>query len=136
MNASLLMPEWVAAMIFISPSMPLSARAFWSPSSTALNGCCSFHSGCCGARRFTSSRANSTSKYSGCSLHRVPSLSNTAMRSATGTKSLPPSVVTAVTKASMALRAGPSFHDGKGSWAWARSGSTRSSANHQRNRVG
>jgi hypothetical protein len=41
-------------------------------------------------------------KYSGCSAHRVPSLSNTAMRSATGTKSGVPGFVTFATNAVMA----------------------------------
>ena len=56
-----------------------------SPSSAALNGCRVFHSGCCGASAFTRSIANASWKYIGCSDHSVPSLSNTAIRSAGAT---------------------------------------------------
>ena len=45
----------------------------------------------------------------GFSHHRVPSLSNTATRSAGGTNSGDPSVVTRPTKSRMAAAAGPSF---------------------------
>ncbi len=63
------------------PFSPDAASAFMSPSSTALNGCFVFHSGCFGASAFTRSMAKSNWKYAGCSAHSVPSLSNTAMRS-------------------------------------------------------
>ena len=53
--------------------------------------------------------------YSGFSSHSVPSLSNVAMRSAGGTKSGPPAVVTFVTKSRMALLAAPSFQEVSGS---------------------
>src|SRR5678810_790633 len=56
-------------------------------------------------------------KYIGCSAQSVPSLSNTAMRSAGGTKSGAPSLVTVTTKATMDCLAGPSFQEGSGSWA-------------------
>ncbi|MNC74674.1 hypothetical protein D3C75_1260700 [compost metagenome] len=77
--------------------------------------------------RLTSSRANSTWKYIGCSLHRVPSLSNTAMRSSTARKSLLPSLVTVCTNSVMAVFAGPSFQDARGSAACANIGSIRAS---------
>ena len=77
-----------------SPCSPAAARAFMSPSRTALNGCLSFHSGCWGASAFTRSSANASWTYIGCSSHKVPSLSNTAMRSTGGTKSGPPWAVT------------------------------------------
>ena len=57
-----------------------------SPSITALNGCFSFHSGCCGASALMRSKVKACGKYIGCSAHRVPSLSKVAMRSGTGTK--------------------------------------------------
>ena len=43
----------------------------------------------------------------------VPSLSNVAMRSATGTKSGEPAFVTLATKSTMACLAAPSFQEGK-----------------------
>ena len=55
-----------------------------SPSSTALNGCVFFHSGCLAATAFTRSSAKANWMYIGCSTHSVPSLSNTAMRSGSG----------------------------------------------------
>ena len=51
-----------------------------SPSSTALNGCLFFHSGCCGASALTRSSAKASWTYIGCSTHSVPSLSKVAMR--------------------------------------------------------
>ena len=69
-----------------------------SPSSAALNGCVFFHSGWSGASAFTRSSAKASWVYIGCSTHRVPSLSNVAMRSAGGTKSGPPCRVTRATK--------------------------------------
>ena len=47
----------------------------------------------------------------GFSRQRVPSLSNTATRSAGGRNFGDPSVVTLATKSRMAATAGPSFHD-------------------------
>src|SRR4029077_1315417 len=57
-------------------------------------------------------------KYIGCSHQSVPSLSNVAIRSGGGTKSGEPSFVTFSTKETMACLAGPSFHEGSGSWAY------------------
>ena len=54
---------------------------------------------------------NPISIWIGFSHHNVPSLSNTATRSAGGTKSGPPSVVTRATKSTIALVAGVSFHE-------------------------
>ena len=48
---------------------------------------------------------------------RVPSLSNVAMRSGTGTKSGEPSFVTFSTKATIAFFGAVSFHEGSGSAA-------------------
>src|SRR5271165_5622011 len=42
------------------------------------------------------------------------------MRSSGGTNFAPPVSVVVPTKSTMACLAGPSFHDGSGSWAWAR----------------
>src|SRR6187402_363815 len=56
-----------------------------------------------------------TWKGTGFSDHKVPSLSNTATRSAAGTKSGPPCRVTRSTKSRMALREALSFHEGRGS---------------------
>ena len=98
-----------------------------SPSSTALKGWVVLHSGCCGASAFTRSSAKASWVYIGCSTHSVPSLSNTAMRSGSGTKSGEPSLVTFSTKATMAAFGAVSFHDGRGS-VWARAGATTSRA--------
>ena len=68
----------------------------------------------------------------GFSGHSVPSLSNTAMRSATGTTSGEPGVVTFVTYSMIALFALPSFHEGRGSAARAppaESATSRNTAN-------
>ncbi len=51
----------------------------------------------------------------GCSAQSVPSLSNVAMRSASGTKSGEPFVVTRSTKARTAFLVAVSFHEGSGS---------------------
>ena len=53
----------------------------------------------------------------GCSDQSVPSLSNVAMRSGTGTKSGVPGFVTRETKPVIACFAAPSFHEGSGSTA-------------------
>ena len=75
------MPAWVAMTISTRPRSPASASVFRSPSSTALNGCLSFHSGCSGAIALTRSSAKASWMYIGCSVHSVPSLSKMAMRS-------------------------------------------------------
>jgi len=82
--------------------------------SSEANGSFSFHSGCCGASDFTRSSAKRNWKYIGCSAQSVPSLSNTAMRSAGGTKSGPPSLVTFATNSTTDFLAAPSFQDGSG----------------------
>jgi hypothetical protein len=51
----------------------------------------------------------------GCSLHNVPSLSNVAIRSAGGTKSGPPFLVTFFTNCIMVDLLAPLFQDGNGS---------------------
>ena len=53
-------------------------------------------------------------KYMGCSGHKVPSLSNTAMRCAGGTNVGVPGVVTSVTNWTIARFAGPSFQEASG----------------------
>lgn len=93
--------------------------AAWSPAASALYAGLSFHSGCRGAAAFTRSSMKTNWKYSGCSAHSVPSLSNTAMRSSFGTNDLLPSRETSATKSVMAAFAGPSRHDGSGSPAGA-----------------
>jgi hypothetical protein len=56
-------------------------------------------------------------KYSGCSARSVPSLSKVATRSAGGTKSGEPCVVTRSTNATIAALGSVSFHDRRGPWA-------------------
>src|SRR5262245_8345069 len=105
------MPACVAMTILAMAGSPPMSTSFTSPFSSEANGSWVCHSGCCGASTFTRSRAKRNWKYIGCSLQSVPSLSKTAMRSATGTKSPPPSLVTRLTKSMMADFAGPSFQD-------------------------
>jgi hypothetical protein len=61
---------------------------------------------------------------SGFSVQSVPSLSNVAMRSGTGTKSGEPSFVTLATKSRIAFLVLPSLHEGSGSvlLAWVAAG--------------
>jgi hypothetical protein len=59
--------------------------------------------------------ANSNWKYAGCSDQSVPSLSKTAIRSDSGTKSAPPGVDTRTTKSMIPSRVAPAFHDGNAS---------------------
>src|SRR5262249_60953429 len=78
--------------------------------------------------------AKSTWKYIGFSHQSVPSLSKVAMRSDTGTKSGPPSLVTRATKSTMACLAGQSFQDGSGSSAaahWAATSNSPSTTKQQ-----
>jgi hypothetical protein len=63
---------------------------------------------------FTRSSAKASWTGIGSSTHKVPSLSNIAMRSAGGTKSGEPSRVTAVTKFRIDCFVAPSFHEGSG----------------------
>ncbi|GEM_PF-3319592 len=72
-----------------------------------------FHSGCFGARALTRARANASWKQKGFSLHKVPSLSKTAIRSSGGTKSELPYMVTRVTNRIIAAFTSVSFHDGR-----------------------
>jgi hypothetical protein len=51
-----------------------------SPSSTALNGCVSFHSGYLRRECLHPVEGEGELHYIGCPVHSVPSLSNTAMR--------------------------------------------------------
>ena len=74
-----------------------------SPFSREANGSFVAHSGCCGASAFTRSNAKSSWNGSGFSAQSVPSLSNVAMRSGTGTKSDEPSFVTLATKSRIAF---------------------------------
>ncbi|MNK98662.1 hypothetical protein D3C87_1190320 [compost metagenome] len=112
------MPVLVATTISIRPRSPDLATAAWSPCKTAMKGCRLYQSGWDGASACTSSRENITWKYMGCSLHSVPSLSKTAMRSWTGTKSGLPGSVTAFTKATMAVLDGPSVQDASSACFW------------------
>ncbi len=75
----------------------------------------SFHSGWDGASAFTRSSAKASWAYIGCSTHSVPSLSKTATRCGSGTKSGVFSAVTLSTKAMMAAFGAVSFHEGSGS---------------------
>src|SRR5262249_9065495 len=61
-NSSVAMPVCVASRSSTIPFWPDAATAFMSPSSTALNGCLLFHSGCFGASARTRSRANASWK--------------------------------------------------------------------------
>jgi hypothetical protein len=72
------------------------------------------HSGC-GASAFTRSSANASWKWIGCSAQSVPSLSNVAIRSRSGTKSAPPGFVTRPTNSTIAFFDAPSFQEGSGS---------------------
>src|SRR6266496_4842753 len=119
LNSSTVIPVWVAAIISSNPFSPPAKAAFMSSPRKEANGSLVFHSGCCGASAFTRSMANRNWKYNGCSAHSVPSLSNVAMRSGTGTKSDEPSFVTFSTKATIAFFGAVSFHDGRGSAALA-----------------
>ena len=91
------------------------AKAASSLSMTALNGISVRHDGFCAASALMRSRVNTTSVYSGCSHHSVPSLSKVAMRSLTGTKSGLPGRVVSSTSLMIAALTGPSFQDGSGS---------------------
>src|SRR5262245_45281984 len=94
---------------------PTAASAAWSPAISGLKAGLRCHSGCWAAFVLTWSIMNRNWKYSGCSLHKVPSLSKVAMRSAGGTYEGPPSRVTSPTNFTIAVFAGPSFHEGNGS---------------------
>src|ERR1700730_11385988 len=101
-------------------------KTYSNAKSAALNGCVPFHSGCSGANAFTRSIAKTSWVYIGCSTHKVPSLSNVAMRSAGGTKSGPPCWVMRATKPVIARLLAPSFHDGSASLCACAGGKTGS----------
>src|SRR4029079_1471857 len=109
--------------------VPSFSSAALSCAASALKAAFCCHSGCCGAAFFTWSSMNRNWKYSGCSAHRAPSLSNAAMRSAVATKFLPFGSVTACTNATMPDFAAPSFHDGNGACAHAPAAQAIASAN-------
>ena len=71
------------------------------------------------ARAGTRSRQYITWVYIGGETQSVPSWSKVAMRSSGGTNFGLPCSVVARTKSTMACLAGPSFHEGSGSWARA-----------------
>ena len=98
-------------------SFSIAARSPWSTSSTVLNGATLANSGFALTRAGTFSRQYITCEYIGCSTQSVPSWSKVAMRSSGATKFAPPVSVVALTKSTMAFFAGPSFHEGSGSWA-------------------
>ncbi len=79
------MPAWVAIASSTSACSPPARAAFTSPLSTDAKGSLSFHSGCFGASALIRSKMKNAWKYIGCSDQSVPSLSNTAMRSAGAT---------------------------------------------------
>ena len=110
------MPAWVRANSFIRPSWcsPVESVAI-SPASAAFTMGSFANSGSIGARRLISLNTKAICGGMGASLHRVPSLSNTAIRSGMGTKSALPSVAVRFTKSRMACLAGPSFQLASGS---------------------
>ena len=82
------MPVWVSASTCSSPSCRSPAsRVATSPFSAACTIGSAASAGSVGARRFSSSKTNAAWNGTGASVHSVPSLSNTAMRSVSGTKS-------------------------------------------------
>src|SRR5262249_15352159 len=76
------------------------------------NGSLVFHSGCCVASCLMRSKANKAWKNIGCSAQSVPSLSNSAMRSAIGTSSGETGLVTVATNSTIDRLALPSFRAG------------------------
>ena len=114
-NSSAVMPACVAATNATRPFSPAAATAFMSPSSSALNGSLSSTPDASAPAPSRGRWRTATWKYIGCSHQSVPSLSKVAMRSATGTKSGPPCVVTRATKSGIDFFAAPSFQDGSGS---------------------
>src|SRR5271163_3704354 len=109
------MPACVTATISIqsfSLNLDIASR---SAVSADLNGSVSFHSGCCGAIVPKRCKANIAWVYNGCSVQRVPSWSNVAMRSFGSTNLGLDFSVVSLTKARIACFAGPLFHEGSGS---------------------
>jgi hypothetical protein len=114
-NSAVVIPACVAMTISTTDCIPSAIAPSTLPSSSEAKGSVSCHSGCSGASALTRSSANRSWKYIGRSAHRVPSLSNTAMRSAGGTKSGEPFSVTLVTKSMIDCLALPSFQEGSDS---------------------
>src|SRR5271165_2351008 len=120
LNSSTDMPVRVAARIFKRSLIGSFAIASRLPESTVLNGSTFLSSGFFSTSASTRSRQYITCVYIGCSTQSVPSWSKVAMRSSGATYLGSDLSVTSLTNAKMACLAGPSFHDGSGSWAWAR----------------
>ncbi|SPA49739.1 protein of unknown function [Cupriavidus taiwanensis] len=118
----------LASAIRPSNCFSLRIRPCMSLAISALNAGLLRHSGCCGAAARTWSSRKKNWKYSGCSLHSVPSLSNTATRSSGGTKPGEPGRVTSATNFSSAWRAAPSRHDGSAAAAACTDGAAASCA--------
>ncbi|MGF6480927.1 hypothetical protein QFZ91_003090 [Paraburkholderia sp. JPY419] len=95
----------------IDPASPLAATPLRLPLSMERNGSYRFHSGCLPTTAFTRCSANTNCAQAGCFGHSVPSLSNTAIRSARGMKFLDSGVVISVTKSLIDHCAGVSFQD-------------------------
>ena len=141
LNSSVVMPVWVRASTRNNPSWRSPAsRVATSPFNAACTIGSAASAGSEGARRLTSSNANATWNGTGASVHSVPSLSNTAMGSASATKSAVSGVVTRSTKSTIDCLAGVSFQDESGSVAAAVSGSdvhpVTDQAGHQNRRDG
>ena len=113
------MPVSVVARISSRSFIGSREIASLLPESTVLNGSRSFNSGFSLASAPTRSRQYITCVYIGCSTQSVPSWSKVAMRWAGGTNCLLAASVVARTKSTTACLAGPSFHEGSGSWAMA-----------------
>src|SRR3954454_16169396 len=94
---------------------PPASAPFTSPFSSEAKGSLVFHSGWFGASTATRWSAKRSWKYKGCSAHKVPSLSNVAMRAEGGTKSGEPSFVTRATKSNIDFFGAVLLQDGSGS---------------------
>jgi hypothetical protein len=102
------------------PLLALRRKGFEIAIEDGLEGLLAFPLGMLCASALTRSSTKASCTYIGCSAQSVPSLSNTAMRSAGGTKSGEPCSVTLPTNATMDRLAAPSFQAGNGSGACAR----------------
>src|SRR3954464_2022258 len=102
-------------------SSPVSFKiAASSCAITALKAAFSCHSGRCGASSASRSHENTISVYIGCSTQVVPSSSNVAIRSSTGTNRLLDVSVVARTNSRIPVFAAPPFHEGNASSAPAK----------------
>src|SRR4051794_10120883 len=111
-----------AKRALISASASREPRYFLSSSRKALNGCLDFKDwffSAASLRRCIAKRLSMT----GCSAHRVPSLSNVAIRSSGATKSGVPRTVNFLMKAIMSFFGAVSLQDGSGSDATFLAGS-------------